>query len=152
MIIFLPPRGRAGLGCGMAKNTEIAKKLRQNMTDAEKLLWYHLKNKQLNGYKFRRQEPIGDYIVDFVCYSCHIVIEADGGQHLDSEKDKERDNWLNSQGFRVLRFWNNDIISNIEGILEVIHTACSSPDPSCPLCISPEIGEISQKGEEPYPD
>lgn len=100
------------------------------MTDAEKLLWYHLKNKQLNGYKFRRQEPIGNYIVDFVCYSCRIIIEADGSQHLDSETDKERDEWFSSQGFRVLRFWNNDIISNIEGVLEVIHTACSSPTPS----------------------
>lgn len=85
--------------------TETAKNLRKHSTDAERLLWSRLRTKQLSGYKFRRQEQIGRFIVDFVCYERQLVIEADGGQHaLEQVKDKERTAWLSSQGFTVLRF------------------------------------------------
>jgi len=103
--------------------TKYAKKLRQDSTDAENKLWYFLKAKQLNGLKFRRQQPIGKYIVDFVCFSKKIVIELDGGQHdeiQNLEKDQLRDQWLNSQGYKVLRFWNHDVQENIEGVYDEI--------------------------------
>jgi very-short-patch-repair endonuclease len=101
------------------------------MTDAEIVLWKRLKAKQLDGVKFRRQEQIGRFIVDFVCFENGLVIEADGGQHaVEKEKDEERTLWLNSQGFTVLRFWNNDILSNTEAVIEAIRSACvNSPSP-----------------------
>lgn len=105
--------------------TEIARDLRKSSTDAEQLLWHHLRAKQLAGLKFRRQEQIGRFIVDFVCYEKSVVVEADGGQHMTEwEKDKERTSWLNSQGFCVLRFWNNEILSNIDGVMDVIRDHC----------------------------
>ena len=114
--------------------TETAKELRRSMTDAERILWQRLKAKQLNGLKFRRQEQIGHFIVDFICFERGVVVEADGGQHaLEKEKDEERTQWLNSQGFTVLRFWNNDILTNTEGVMEAIRSACMeapSPRPS----------------------
>ncbi|HEX9024438.1 MAG TPA: endonuclease domain-containing protein [Geobacteraceae bacterium] len=114
--------------------TEAAKELRKRMTDAESILWKRLKAKQLDGLKFRRQEQLGRFIVDFVCFEKGIIIEADGGQHaVEMEKDEERTQWLNSQGYTVLRFWNNDILSNTDGVMEAIKSACSqapSPRPS----------------------
>ncbi len=99
----------------------MAKALRKNFTDTERLLWRHLRAKQMEGYKFRRQEPIGGYIVDFVCQEKKIVIEVDGGQHsVERERDFERDNWLGGQGYKVLRFWNNEVLMNINGVLELI--------------------------------
>jgi len=89
------------------------------MTDAEFKLWKHLRNKQL-GVKFRRQSTIGNYIVDFVSFESKLVIEIDGGQHARSNDDKSREKWLTSQGFKVLRFWNNDVLRNIQGVLEKI--------------------------------
>jgi very-short-patch-repair endonuclease len=93
------------------------------MTDAERLLWRHLRAKQLEGAKFRRQEPIGRYIADFVCFSHRLVIELDGGQHAqprEQSRDQQRDAWLEEQGFKVIRFWNNDVMRNIEGVVETI--------------------------------
>jgi very-short-patch-repair endonuclease len=111
--------------------TEVAKELRKNSTDAERLLWRHLKARQLEGLKFRRQEQIGRFIADFVCYERGMIIEADGGQHaVEREKDAERTQWLNSQGFTVLRFWNNEILTNIDGVLEVVRLRCLSTSPS----------------------
>jgi len=114
--------------------TEVAKDLRKSMTDAERVLWLRLKAKQLGELKFRRQEQIGRFIADFVCFERGIIIEADGGQHaIEREKDEERTQWLKSQGFTVLRFWNNDILTNIEGVMEAIRFACMeapSPRPS----------------------
>jgi len=105
--------------------TQTAKELRRNSTDAERLLWRRLKARQLDGLKFRRQEQIGRFIVDFVCYEKGIIVEADGSHHaLEKEKDEERTQWLNSQGFMVLRFWNHEILTNIEGVLEVIRLRC----------------------------
>jgi very-short-patch-repair endonuclease len=100
---------------------DIAKRLRKNSTDVERLLWKYLGAKRFNRLKFRRQEPIGLYIVDFVCFEKRIVIEVDGGQHaIDEDKDKARDKWLKDQGYKVLRFWNHDVLTNIGGVLEVI--------------------------------
>jgi very-short-patch-repair endonuclease len=105
--------------------TEKAQELRKKSTDAERLLWRHLRAKQLEGLKFRRQEPIGDYIVDFVCFDRSLIVEVDGGQHLQEKaKDDERTRWLEGQGFKVLRFWNNDVMKNIEGVLRVIRDNC----------------------------
>ncbi|MHB8092509.1 MAG: endonuclease domain-containing protein [Syntrophales bacterium] len=110
--------------------TDAAKELRRSSTDAERLLWQRLKAKQLKGLKFRRQEQIGRFIADFVCYEKSIIIEADGGQHaLEKEKDAERTQWLNSQGFTVLRFWNNEILTNIDGVMEAIRMQCETPLP-----------------------
>jgi very-short-patch-repair endonuclease len=96
-----------------------ARDLRRNLTDAETLLWKELRRRIL-GAKFRRQVPIGSYIVDFACLPRKLLIEVDGGQHLESATDTERDRWLRSQGFRVLRFWNNEVFQNLQGVLETI--------------------------------
>lgn len=107
-------------------NLEYARELRKNATDCERLLWLHLRASRLNGYKFKRQQPLGNYIVDFVCFESRLIVEADGGQHNEQiEYDTHRDNWLRSQGFNVLRFWNNDILTNTEQVLAVILDACS---------------------------
>ena len=107
-----------------------AKELRNNSTDTERLLWRYLRNRQMEGVKFRRQQPIETYIVDFVSFDKRIVIELDGGQHAENEEyDTQRDGCLKANGFVVLRFWNNEAIENIEGVLEVIRERC--------LCVTP---------------
>ena len=101
----------------------VARGLRQKQTEAEKLLWFKLRNKQLGGVKFRRQQPIGNYIVDFICFEKKLIIEIDGGQHneaLIKENDIQRTKWLEAEGYRVLRFWNSDVMNNAEGVLESI--------------------------------
>ena len=112
--------------------TQLAKNLRINQTDAEKLLWKYLKSKQLANTKFRRQQPIGNYIVDFISLDKKLIIELDGGQHaINAPIDQERDERLAEHGFKVLRFWNNDVLQNIEGVLESIMDKISpSPNPS----------------------
>ena len=112
--------------------TPLAKMLRKNQTEAEKLLWRGLRSKGLSGLKFRRQQPIGNYIVDFVCLDEMLIIEVDGGQHADDEGDLKRDSWLQKEGFRVLRFWNNDVLGNLDGVTEVILQYCGSPSPQSP--------------------
>ncbi len=105
--------------------TAVSRKLRENSTDAEKLIWKFLRAKQFFGLKFKRQVLIGNYIVDFVCFEKDLVIELDGGQHAEQrEEDRVRDSWLHSQGFTVLRFWNNEVFANIEGVLEIIRREC----------------------------
>jgi very-short-patch-repair endonuclease len=96
-----------------------ARELRNNPTDAERVLWGQLRLWQLDGYKFRRQQPLGRYIVDFVCLEKRVVVEVDGGQHGD-QVDAHRDNWLREQGFVVLRFWNNEVLKNMDAVREVI--------------------------------
>jgi very-short-patch-repair endonuclease len=109
-----------------------AKDLRTNATDAETILWRLLRSRRLVHLKFRRQAPIGPWIVDFVCFEHRLIVEADGGQHLESEDDKRRDQDLVERGFRVLRFWNNDILMQSQSVIEVIaDTAAPSPSPSC---------------------
>ena len=102
--------------------TERARSLRQSSTEAEKVLWQHLRNRQL-GYKFRPQVPRGSYIADFLCFEKKLVIEADGSQHRDNPNDQIRDAWFEAQGYRVLRFWNSEILQDTEGVLEVIQHA-----------------------------
>jgi very-short-patch-repair endonuclease len=112
----------------MANNR--ARTLRQNLTDAERRLWFHLRRKQLNGHRFRRQVPIGPYIADFVCFEAKLVIEVDGGQHNDdAEKDARRTALMESQGYRVLRFWNNEVLGNTDGVLETIRRLLADPLP-----------------------
>ena len=119
-----------------------AKVLRKNFTDTERLLWKYLRAKQMEGCKFRRQEPIGSYIVDFVCQEKRIIIEVDCGQHsVERERDSERDNWLKGQGYKVLRFWNNEVLTNTKGILEVIRDSLNHPPLPPPL----KGGEKSKK-------
>jgi very-short-patch-repair endonuclease len=103
--------------------TQAAQELRQRQTEAEEILWNRLRNKQLNGAKFRRQEPIGKYIVDFVSFEDRLVLEIDGSPHNAVEvktKDSQRTLWLEGEGFKVLRFWNSDVLNDAEGVLEKI--------------------------------
>jgi len=100
-----------------------SKQLRRNMTDTERHIWARLRMKQLNGYQFYRQKPVGDYIVDFYCPRAKLVIEVDGGQHFSDEMteyDRIRDEYMSSLGLRVLRFTNTDVLTNIESVLESI--------------------------------
>lgn len=111
--------------------TRVAKKLRKDSTEAEKRLWSKLRAKQLAGFKFRRQQPLGPYVVDFINFEKRLIIEVDGGQHaLQKERDNERDCWLNERGFEVLRYWNNEIIDNLDGVLEAILKVLTSPSPN----------------------
>jgi very-short-patch-repair endonuclease len=103
------------------------------MTDAELHLWFRLRGNQIAGHRFRRQVPMGRHIVDFVCLKARLVIEVDGGQHAeDVARDAERRTWLESQGFRVLRFWNSDVLQRTDGVLESIRASLSPrPSQSC---------------------
>ena len=106
--------------------TKIARELRTNLTDAEKSLWYVLRLDNL-GVKFRRQAQIGRYIVDFVCFEKKLVLEIDGGQHYNNPKDKIRDLWLKSQGFKVLRLWDSEVLGNRDGVIERILENLATP-------------------------
>jgi very-short-patch-repair endonuclease len=109
-----------------------AKTLRSNQTEAEQQLWNHLRAHRFLDLKFKRQKPIGRYIVDFVCVERRLIIEIDGGQHAEQvEYDQHRDAWLRGQGYTVLRFWNNEVIQQMEAVLEkIIVTLTLSPSPS----------------------
>ena len=116
------------------KSLNYSKELRKDSTDAENLIWYYLRNGQLAGLKFRRQEAIDDYIADFVCFENKLIIELDGGQHNDTqniEYDKKRTAYLERKGFKVLRFWDNEIFENIECVLETILNNIPSPLAGC---------------------
>jgi very-short-patch-repair endonuclease len=115
------------------QTTHLAKVLRCSSTPAERVLWLKLRNKQFEGVKFRRQQPLGSYIVDFVSFDNKLVIEIDGGQHNEDstiEIDRARTDWLKSQGFQVIRFWNNEILENLEGVLIKIKETLEKNDPS----------------------
>ncbi len=114
----------------------MAKDLRKRSTYTEQVLWKYLRAKHFEGLKFRRQQPIGSYIVDFVCIEKKIIVELDGGQHAlpeEMQNDRKRDQWFEGQGYKVLRFWDNEVLSDIHGVLEVIWTNCSSHPPLDPL-------------------
>jgi very-short-patch-repair endonuclease len=101
--------------------TMLAKSLRKKATDVERFLWRHLRGKHIDGMKFSRQQPLGKYIVDLVCWERKLIVEIDGGQHTDQhDHDAARDAWLRSEGFAVLRFWNHEVLQNIEGVLTAI--------------------------------
>ena len=104
-----------------------ARNLRERSTDVERLLWSRLRNRQLSGCKFRRQQPIGSYVVDFVCLEYRLVIELDGGQHAEQQsQDEVRTAFLHQEGYRVLRFWNNQVLAELDSVLEVIYLALAS--------------------------
>ena len=119
--------GRRGGSSGILSH---AKLMRQAPTDAEQRIWSLLRAKRLNGWKFRRQQPIGRFIVDFICYEARLVVEVDGSQHAESARDEMRDKWLFSQGFRVLRFWNKDVLENEDGVVMAILAALDPPLPN----------------------
>jgi very-short-patch-repair endonuclease len=128
-----PPCGEGGEGVSFqlperhsASHRDIrrARRLRTEMTDAELRLWMRLRCEQIDGYRFRRQVPIGRYFVDLVCLRARLVIEIDGGQHAQVVgRDDRRTAWLASRGFRVLRFWNNDVLEQTDGVVESIRAA-----------------------------
>jgi very-short-patch-repair endonuclease len=100
-----------------------AKRLRSEQTDAETILWSYLRGSRLEGYKFKRQHPVGKYVLDFYCSLCRLAIELDGGQHNEEEqrgKDQERTNYFRKLGIKVIRFWNHEVFENIDGVLEEI--------------------------------
>jgi BirA family biotin operon repressor/biotin-[acetyl-CoA-carboxylase] ligase len=100
--------------------TVVSRKLRNAPTEAEQRLWLHLRTRRFEGAKFTRQFPIGDFIADFACRSLRLAIELDGGQHADSLTDANRTRVIEAHGYRVIRFWNNEVLGNIEGVLTVI--------------------------------
>jgi len=123
---------RTGEKSGLARN------LRRRATDSEKVLWRRLRDRGLSDRKFRRQHPIGRYVVDFVNLNHRLVVEIDGGQHAtQTNDDQQRTKFLAAKGFRVLRFWNNDVLTNIEGVLQTTENSLRSPHPG-PL---PQAGE-----------
>ena len=112
------------------KSIRIARRLRVNQTDAEAVLWHRLRNRQIDGHKFVRQQPIIGYVCDFVCREKSLVIEVDGGQHNESADDVVRDRRLADKGYKVLRFWNNDVLANIDGVLSTIQSEIRGESPS----------------------
>ncbi|MBS0505061.1 MAG: endonuclease domain-containing protein [Proteobacteria bacterium] len=114
-----------------------AKWMRANPTEAEKRLWAMLRNRRLETHKFKRQRIIAPYIVDFACLGAGLIIEADGSQHADNRADERRDAFLRNAGFRVLRFWNNDVLENSAGVFDLICAALEDPHPPAPTAWAP---------------
>ena len=111
----------------MDATMERARELRENPTVAERVLWKHIRRRQLGGHRFRRQHPTGPYILDFFCFQKGLVLEIDGGQHSErAASDAERTARLEARGFRVLRFWNNQVLNEIEAVKEAILLALDS--------------------------
>jgi very-short-patch-repair endonuclease len=122
--------------------TARARNLRARQTEAENRLWYFLRDRRFLGAKFRRQVPVGPYVADFLCKSAGLIVEADGGQHSErAAQDGARTRFLEAEGYRVLRFWNSEVMENVEGVMEVIAMAIRElPSPPAPL---PQAGEGS---------
>jgi very-short-patch-repair endonuclease len=108
------------------KNTDRVRQLRRNSTDAEMKLWFAVRDRRLAGFKFVRQKPIGPYVVDFLCRDRKVIVEVDGGQHAESKGDQVRDAYLASEGYHILRFWNSDVLGNIDGVLQTILASLNS--------------------------
>lgn len=125
----------------LLSSMNIAKHLRNRMTDAEWKFWEYASGSKLEGHKFRRQQSIGSYIVDFVCMQQKLIVEIDGSQHMNSKRDAERTQNLESLGYRVLRFWNNDVLQNIEGVVETVLVALREVSPPSP----PQAGGINKE-------
>ena len=110
-----------------------ARGLRNNATDTERYLWRYLRRRHISGFKFRRQVSIGPYIVDFVSFEAQVIVELDGGQHTEAQAyDTRREAWLNTQGYCILRFWNDQVFNETSEVLEVIRQACLTPTPTFP--------------------
>jgi len=121
-----------------------ARELRRDMTLAERRLWNILKLRQLDGFRFRRQFPIGPYIADFTCLEARLVVEVDGGQHMEAADDGIRDAFLRREGFQVLRFWNNEVMANLEGVRALVAQGLAEacPHPGLP----PQAEEGAHQG------
>jgi len=118
------------------KLVPLAKVLRKSTNETERLLWRHLRAKHLGRLKFRRQQPIGKYSVNFVCFEKKLIIELDGGQHAlqpAKEKDIHRDQWFETQGYKVLRFWDNEVLTKTEAVFETVWAHCLKHPPLNPL-------------------
>ena len=131
----LSPWGRGWLGRRPSRERGMkrirAKQLRSQMTDAERRLWYHLRAHRFGGFKFKRQAPIGPYIVDFICFEHKLIVEVDGGQHSERDTDRARDAWLFKEGYRVARFWNDDVLKRTNTILgEILSALHKTPLPA----------------------
>ncbi len=141
------PAQQGKAGKGVRSTVAAARKLRRNMTDVEQKLWDRLRDKQIEEFRFRRQRPMGRYVVDFVCQDAKLIVELDGGQHAGQvEADAKRTEFLQSLGFEVMRFWNNDVVENIDGVLErirerLLQHASSNPSPTLPFA-----GEGADRG------
>src|SRR6266446_3163951 len=135
LLVGARPREGGGLGGGDASRRTVrdmkehpvdgahtrARTLRHNMTEAERRVWQMLRSHQMKRYKFRRQVPIGRYIADFVCHEARLIVEIDGGQHArSSPQEAERSGFLQNEGYRILRFWNNEVLVNLDGVHETI--------------------------------
>jgi very-short-patch-repair endonuclease len=119
----------------MKASPKTARHLRRNQTDAERLLWFRLRDRRLGGWKFRRQFPIDRFVVDFFCADAHLIIEPDGGQYgVRTEADAQRTKILEAMGYLVRRYWNNEVTQNLDGVLEEINAALErrSPEPPHP--------------------
>ncbi len=113
------------------KTKDNSRNLRKNMTDVEQMLWAKVRGRQLQGFHFRWQHPIGDYIIDFICLELKLIIELDGSQHQDQQQyDMNRSQWLQTKGFELLRFWNSDILDNFDGVMQTIYSYLAPPQPS----------------------
>ena len=127
--------------------TGLARRLRRDSTSAELRLWNRLRSRSIGGEKFVRQQPIGRYVVDFMCREKRLVIEVYGGQHAESARDQVRDQWLREHNYRILRFWNNDIMSNMDGVLETIAEALRAEAPPHPAPASGGNRPLPARGE-----
>ncbi|MEY2884774.1 MAG: hypothetical protein RL490_2498 [Pseudomonadota bacterium] len=114
-----------------------ARTMRKQPTEAERQLWAMLRDRRFGAFKFRRQVPIGPFIADFLCYDARLIVEADGGQHCESATDTRRTAWLEQQGFRVLRFWNHEILTQRREVLDRLYAALHSPSPRSPAASRP---------------
>ena len=118
-------RNGTSLGEG-AVTHEFARKLRREQTEVERKLWYALRDRRFHGIKFRRQQPVGSYVADFICFEAKLIIELDGSQHAfpeNAEVERIRTAFLEKEGFRVLRFWNLELLTNFDGVMETIRRA-----------------------------
>jgi very-short-patch-repair endonuclease len=117
----------------MKASPKTVRRLRRNQTDAERILWFRLRDRRLNGWKFRRQFPVDRYVVDFFCADARLIIELDGGQHaVRTDADAQRTKVLEAMGYMVLRYWNNDVMQNTDGVFEDIYAALERHRPEPP--------------------
>ncbi|MCP3472814.1 DUF559 domain-containing protein [Bradyrhizobium sp. CCGUVB1N3] len=130
------------------KSIRLARRLRMNQTDAETVLWNRIRNRRIDGNKFVRQEPILGYICDFVCREKRLIVEVDGGQHNESAADEIRDARLTEKGYKILRFWNNDVLGNIDGVLLTIQAELVEAAPH-PTPLPVRTGRGSERAARP---
>jgi len=133
---------------------DTARRLRKKATFAEIKLWRHLRQVPMLGSHFRRQVPIGAYVADFACMASKLLIEVDGGQHgeeQNAKRDEARTRWLEAEGYRVIRFWNNEVINNIDGVMEVVYAAVHGAANAEPTYLKHRRARLSPDGDHPTP-